>query len=236
MEPNEDRLNSFFKGMQYYLDVSREARQGLASAVANSFSIFDYLQPSENLLSRIISDLLDPRGNHGQGSTFLKSFLEQLVERKCKLPSGWETRADHAIVATETSTSINQRQKNRYSYRTTSGFRNRIENKPWANEQISQLADYRDELYRRYGGQFVLIFLCQRGRTLTSIPAVDWKKLEDHNQGAILHYSDHFLTWLVNCQEKSQADKIRHFLKDFEKFVRSTLGGESLMDDLNHVQ
>ncbi len=57
MEPTGSILESFFHGMQYYLDVSREARQALASAVAESFSVFDYLQPDENLLSRIISDL-----------------------------------------------------------------------------------------------------------------------------------------------------------------------------------
>jgi len=43
MEPTESIQESFFHGMQYYLDVSREARQALASAVAASFSVFDYL-------------------------------------------------------------------------------------------------------------------------------------------------------------------------------------------------
>lgn len=237
MEPIEIRLNSFFKGMQYYLDVSREARQGLASAVANSFSIFDYLQPNENLLSRIISDLLDPRGNHGQGSTFLKIFLEQLPERNCYLPPDWKTRADQATVFTEASTSFLSTNARRIDIRIElpPGFGIGIENKPWATEQIAQLADYRNELERRYRGQFLLIFLCQRGRTPTSITDADWKNLLDNNQGAILHYSDHFLTWLVNCQQKSQADKIRHFLSDFTKYVRLNLGGASMGEDQGDV-
>jgi hypothetical protein len=88
MEPTESKLESFFHGMQYYLDVSREARQALASAVAESFSVFDYLQPDENLLSGIIADLLDPRGNHGQSNTFLACFLQRLIALGGHLKSG----------------------------------------------------------------------------------------------------------------------------------------------------
>lgn len=182
--------------------------------------------------------MLDPRGNHGQGSIFLKCFLEELVKKKCDLPLDWETRVDHGTVTTEACTSFLSTNARRIDIRIELGqdFGIGIENKPWAIEQTAQLADYWNELDRRYRGQFVLIFLCQRGRIPTSITDADWKALQDNRKCAILEYSVHFLTWLVNCQEKSQADKIRHFLKDFEKFVRSTLGGEIPLDDLHHAQ
>jgi hypothetical protein len=238
MEPTESILESFFHGMQYYLDVSREARQALASAVAESFSVFDYLQPDENLLSRMISDLLDPKGNHGQGSTFLLSFLQRLLAVNCTIPPDWPTRVEKATVVNEAFTSFLSNNARRIDIRIELPpfFGIGIENKPWAAEQIAQLADYRAELDRRYQGQFVLVFLCQQGRTPASIPAAEWMDLRHSGRGAILSYSDDFLTWLLDCQQRSQADKIRHFLSDFARYVRSNLGGASVEEDQDNVQ
>jgi hypothetical protein len=238
MEPTESILESFFHGMQYYLDVSREARQALASAVAESFSVFDYLQPDENLLSRMISELLDPKGNHGQGSTFLLSFLQRLLAVNCTIPPDWPTRLEKATVVNEASTSFLSNNARRIDIRIELPpfFGIGIENKPWAAEQVAQLADYRAELDRRYQGQFVLVFLCQQGRTPASIPAAEWMDLRHSGRGAILNYSDDFLTWLLDCQQRSQADKIRHFLSDFARYVRSNLGGASVGEDQDDVQ
>jgi hypothetical protein len=216
MKPTQSILESFFHSMEYYLDVSREARQALASAVAASFSIFDYLQPNELLLSRIIADLLDPQGNHGQGSTFLVCFLQRLLAVNCTLPPDWLTRADKATVVNEAATSFlaNNARSIDIRIELPPFFGIGIENKPWTVEQVAQLADYRVELDRRYQGQFVLVFLCQQGRTPESIPDAEWMDLQCSGRGALLSYSNDFLTWLVECQQRSQADKIRHFLSD----------------------
>ncbi len=238
MEPTGSILESFFHGMQYYLDVSREARQALASAVAESFSVFDYLQPDENLLSRIISDLLDPKGNHGQGNTFLVCFLQRLIAVNCTIPPDWPTRVDKATVVNEASTSFLSNNARRIDIRIELPplFGIGVENKPWAAEQIAQLADYRAELDRRYEGQFVLVFLCQQGRTPASIPAAEWMDLQRSGRCAVLGYSDDFLTWLLDCHRRSQADKVRHFLSDFARYVRSNLGGASVGEDQDDVQ
>ncbi len=238
MEPTESILESFFHGMHYYLDVSREARQALASAVAASFSVFDYLQPDENLLSRLISDLLDPKGNHGQGSAFLVCFLQRLIAVNCTIPPDWLTRVDKATVVNEASTSFLSNNARRIDIRIElpPRFGIGVENKPWAAEQIAQLSDYRVELDRRYQGQFVLVFLCQQGRTPESIPDGEWMDLRRSGRGAILGYSDDFLTWLLDCHRRSQADKIRHFLNDFARYVQSNLGGASVGEDQDDVQ
>lgn len=237
MELTESRLESFFHGMQYYLDVSREARQALASAVATSFSVFDYLQPDENLLSRIISDLLDPKGNHGQGSTFLVCFLQRLAIN-CTIPPDWLTRVEKATVVNEASTSFLVNNARRIDIRIELPplFGIGVENKPWAAEQSVQLADYRAELDWRYRGQFVLVFLCQQGRTPASIPVGAWKDLCRSGRGAILSYSGDLLTWLLDCQQRSQADKVRHFLGDFARYVRSNLGGADGEEEQDDVQ
>jgi hypothetical protein len=238
MESTESKLESFFHGMQYYLDVSREARQALASAVAESFSVFDYLQPDENLLSRIIADLLDPKGNHGQASTFLACFLERLIALKCTIPPDWPARVDKATVVNEASTSFLSNSARRIDIRIELPplFGIGVENKPWAAEQMAQLADYRAELDRRYQGQFVIVFLCQWGRTPESIPDAEWMDLRRSGRCALLRYSDDFLTWISDCHRRTQADKVRHFLSDFARYVRSNLGGTGVGEDQDDVQ
>lgn len=229
MKPSESIMEAFFHGMQFYVDVSREARQALASAVAESFSFFDYLQTDENLLSRIIADLLNPKGNHGQGSTFLVCFLQRLIDGECKcvLPTDWLTRVDKALVINEAATSFLLNTMRRIDIRIElpPDFGIGIENKPWAVEQNSQLTDYCTELNRRYMGQFVLVFLCQQGRKPESILEGDWFKLQHSGKGVSLGYTNEFLQWLLDCHQKCKADKVRHFIYDFTKYVRFNLGG-----------
>ena len=47
----------------------------------------------------------------------------------------------------------------------------------------------------------------------------------------MLGYSDGLLMWLLECQKNSQADKVRHFLNDFVKYVRSNLDGSSVWEE-----
>ena len=45
---------------------------------SNEFSVFQYIDFHEVLMSTIFKDLLNPRGKHGQGSLFLDEFLHQI--------------------------------------------------------------------------------------------------------------------------------------------------------------
>jgi hypothetical protein len=128
MEPTESLLETFFHDLQYSLDVSREARK----AVADEFCVFDYLRPAETPLSRMIADLLDPRGNHGQGSTFLVCFMQRLQALGCTMPPDWLTRVEQATVDNEAETSFLANNARRIDIRIDlpPGFGIGIENKP----------------------------------------------------------------------------------------------------------
>jgi hypothetical protein len=231
MQPTE--LGPFFRGLEYYLDVSRQARQSLAQYVAPSFSVFDYLQPDEVRLSKIIADLMNPKGNHGQGATFLTCFMERLIADNCKIPEGWQERLDRARIVTEASTSFMSNSSRRIDIRIELPpfFGIGIENKPWALEQRDQLSDYVRELERRYSDQFVIVFLCQKGRTPQSIATGDWERLQQSGKCVRLNYSGGFLAWLNDCYQRTQADKVRHFLNDFSRYVQSDLGGTEEDED-----
>ena len=47
----------------------------MAHRIASRFNVFDYLRDDELGLSRVLADLLDPAGPHGQKTLFLRSFL-----------------------------------------------------------------------------------------------------------------------------------------------------------------
>jgi hypothetical protein len=233
-----DKLASFFHALQYYLQVSREARQSLESAIAESFNVFDYLQRDENGLSRIIADLLDPKGKHGQGSTFLAAFLEQLAEARCTIPSYSHADLEAASVVKEAPTSFLPDAARRIDIRVDlpQGFGIAIENKPWAGEQAGQLADYSKELEKRYNGGFILVFLCQRGRKRESISDEEWSELRQSGKCATLHYTGEFLKWLSECRMRAEADKVRHFIKDFMRYIESNLSGVEQEEEENNVQ
>lgn len=62
---NYNQLSSFFEGLDYYLHVSREAQERLDLQLASRFSVFDYISISENKISEVLADLLNPKGKHG---------------------------------------------------------------------------------------------------------------------------------------------------------------------------
>ncbi len=237
MEITDGMLNTFFEGLRYYIDVSREARKILSRSVASSFNVFDYLNPDENLLSQIIADLLNPNGSHGQDNIFISAFLAKLHKVGCKLPKNWHSFTE-ANVVNEASTSFISNTARRIDIRIElpGPFGIGIENKPWAEEQEAQLADYRKELERRYKGNFVLVFLCQRGRLPISIKDTELSELKENGMAAVLNYSDEFLSWLQDCIKLTEADKVRHFLKDFLRYVETKLSGNIQKEDQNHVQ
>ena len=54
------------------------ARQRYAKQLSPDFSVFNYIYTDEMMLSRIIADLLNPTGEHAQGTVFLSLFLKTL--------------------------------------------------------------------------------------------------------------------------------------------------------------
>src|SRR4051812_49772316 len=71
---------------------------------APRLSAFQLLAPNENALSRVIADLLDCRGSHGQGELFLNHFLEE-----AKLPTVGPRDTRHVKVTKEFLTDDSRR-------------------------------------------------------------------------------------------------------------------------------
>ena len=77
-------------------------RQLVEPQLASEFNVLLYARTDEMGLSKILADLLDPKGPHGQGDGFLKCFLKQYWPER-----DWPDQASigaHVNVRTEAAT------------------------------------------------------------------------------------------------------------------------------------
>ena len=115
-------------GIRYLEAVNR----GAELYEAPQLSFLARIRPKEPEVSRIIGDLLDPRGTHGQGPLFLNALLGSLERTRVG-------RQDPVSVVVEASTEANRRID---IVVTTPTDVVGIENKRGARESANQLKDY----------------------------------------------------------------------------------------------
>jgi hypothetical protein len=191
--------------------VAEDARN---RETAEKFSPFQYIWLNENMSSRIIADLLNPAGTHGQGRFFLDKFLEL-----CELGNDFFSREEEISVECEAMTySITNSLRRIDILLTCPGHALAIENKIWASDQREQLLDYLHHLKRTTQNVFRLVYLAPAGR---SLPEDNLAKF----QGTF-----HVVKWqallecLRQCKEHVKAKKLRFFLGDFIHAMNKILG------------
>ena len=172
-----------------HLHAARAVERELDRHLARRFNVFRYLRDDELGLSRIIADLLDPTGEHGQGTIFLEAMLELLgvapeagdsVRSGRDVPGGrtaaptWRERfarlrstaGDKIRVVLERGGLPGRRRIDiTVDIPTDDGmFCLAFENKPYADDQHGQCSDYLKFLDRVYSGRFLLVYLPPRYR------------------------------------------------------------------------
>lgn len=214
-------LDSFFHDIGYRLKIANDTKKLLDKRLASSFSLFPYITPNENLISKIIRDLLDPNGNHGQSDIFLQKFLEVIGK------SDLYEMGDQANIRTEERTTSIENDKRRIDIlieikrngQTHTGIA--IENKPWATDQNKQIDDYVDHIRNRHPNYYI-VYLTPNGR---EPPEYSAAKTKTNNKEALLliSYEHHITFWLDACHKESQAEYVRQFLFDFSKYCQHKL-------------
>ncbi len=68
----------FFAELAPRLETARALEVELDRHLARRFNVLDYVRTDELGLSKILADLFDPKGHHGQGTLFLQCFMEGL--------------------------------------------------------------------------------------------------------------------------------------------------------------
>ncbi len=212
------KLDAFFHDIGYRLKIAQDTKKLLDKRLASSFSLFPYIAPDENMISKIIRDLLDPNSNHGQGDIFLQKFLGTIGK-----PELYES-GDHACIRTEECTTNIENNKRRIDIlieikrngQLHAGIA--IENKPWATDQPNQIDNYTDHIKQRHPNYYI-VYLTLDGREPPDHSAIK-TKTEEKEKLITMSYKDDIAAWLETCHKESQAEYVRQFLLDFSNYCR----------------
>lgn len=213
----QDEWRSFFAAARIVTSATERAEQLLRLHTGSGFNTFDWIEPTENRLSDILRDLLDPRGDHGQGDVFLRLALEKIVPLR---NGAFPVRFDRCVVAREAHTRNGRRLDLLLDF---GNMAIGIENKPFAGESPDQLNDYASYLSDRFRGEYCLIFLHGPGMTAQSIAPDRREALETTGRFRSVPYMS--LTepslhhWLNGCVAACRSEKVRWFLIDFAEYV-----------------
>src|SRR5579863_809255 len=220
-------LDAYYGSLKLRLDQFEAERYKLDRSEATRFSVFDYIDPDENALSRVLSDLLDPTGKHGQGTVFLMTFLEMIgVPSEAIRPPLRVKREDPTLYSDNFGRRIDITLK-------VGDLGIGIENKPWAEEGEHQLKDYMVHLRRKYGDRYVLVYLSGDGSAPVSLGNADLAAMEAAGTLKTLAYPTHVHAWLERCCEDCKAERVRWFLRDLIQFVESKFELVELSEETN---
>ena len=216
---------SFFSALQAKRESYAEFMKLYDPSLASRFNVFDFINPDENLLSEIIAFLLDPAAEHGQGDIFLRIFLDTVQPQHLGSPTG------KVALFLEKATGTIENAQRRLDIEVAIGnFGLAIENKPWAYDQTAQIADYSQDLKNRYGDSYCLIYLSGWGEPPSeeSISRERRELLENSGHMKTLSYRD-FIGCVSLFKTHCQSEKVRHFLGDFEGYLKREFEGERVM-------
>jgi hypothetical protein len=221
-------IENLLKGVCFRVATIQEARKKFSAQLAPEFNLFDYLRDDEMGVSKIIADLLDPKGNHGQGDAFLQVFAN-------KLEHEWIVQTNDWQVVTEQQAN-GQRRIDIYMESPLGVIG--IENKPWAADQNRQLHDYADYLDNKARGtrgrKWLLIYLGNSEPSEDSISKSKREALERSGNFASITFQQ-VVEWLNACAGLTKAIVVRIFIEEFSKFVRNNINGEPDMSEENEV-
>jgi hypothetical protein len=210
----ETDLESAFEDAVERIFRWRSNRDAHRKRTAEGFSVFDFIDPDENVLSDVLRFFLNPRGSHAQGTLFLTHFLRRLFGREISAPG----RVD---VAREAVTYLIPNCLRRIDLLlTSSNFVVGIENKKFSGEGRKQVHDYCMHL-EKYSGraQWCLVFLTPTGVGASSIAKRIASERKKEEQLRAWSWEKDIALWLEECRDSAVPEKIRHFIEDFLAYI-----------------
>ena len=238
-EVSERELERFFAEVAPRLETAQTLDDELDRQLARRFNVFRYLRTDEMGFSRMVADLLDPAGDHGQGAAFLKLLTEKLEFAQDVNPS------DLGNAKVQTERQIDGRRRIDIVIEIDSEHCLAIENKSnFAGDQERQVADDLDWLKRSYRSS-LLIYLSPAGdgpteksvaretieeigktmpRRLVIMPCDQGETSSDALFDNLrLQFS--LVDWLADCRRNCDVDRLRWYLRETETYCRQRYGG-----------
>lgn len=238
---DRDRYGRFFTALGARMEGARAVERELDRLLARSFNALDYLRTDELGLSRVIGDLLDPGGTHGQGTCFLARFGDLVGSDRW--PSSQSVRYDGFDVHVLRERTTDGGGRLDISVELRSSGREpacvAFENKPYAADSEAQVADYLAFLKRHYPKRYLLIYLTEHGGPPSerSLPRAACKdglaimsfcprdETGEYEESFPLRLPFSLTDWLRECRQICDAERLRWFLGEVETFCHKTFGG-----------
>ena len=235
----QQELERFFAEVAPRLDTAQTLDDELDRQLARRFNVFRYLRTDETGFSKMIADLLDPAGDHGQGAAFLKLLTDKLDFAKGVNLDDAEVRTERQIGGGRLDIAVEIDGSHCLA----------IENKSNnAGDQEGQVKDYLRWLKRQYRHS-LLIYLSPTGYgpSEASVNAKAVRRLametpkrfvimpcdasnapEDGFDSLRLPFS--LVDWLADCRRNCDVDRLRWYLRETETYCRQTYGGHTVTD------
>jgi len=217
-----DKALAFLDAMVPVLHAAEHSDALLRRRLGVAFHIARYAAKDEISLNRIVADLLSPQGFHGQGSAFLKLFIETLTERvRFDEAEKWRVVPSHRTV--------NGRYVDLAIFR-WNDVAIYLECKPWAEEGQEQLGDYAKDLLKRTEAEKILAFAPgDSEREPETLPREVREKLGDRYTKIPFQRAGagpSIVEWLERCAEVCEASNVRLFIDDLRDFLGAEFGDE----------
>jgi hypothetical protein len=189
----QSELAHFFSSVNHRVELAETQQRRIDKRRATGFNVFHLIEPDENKLSDILADLLDPKGDHGQGDLFLRLLFKQLgLNSTAKL-------TQHATVQREAPTHGILKYRRRMDVFVEAGALLAIENKVDTLDQKDQVKHYLEHLQfctRGNGKKSVLIYLARNRQRPMSIDLALFEEAKVCGRLRCWSYEDDLHEWL----------------------------------------
>ena len=221
---NEIDIKNFFSLAETKIKLTEQVKSYYGKEIAPNFNSFDFWWIDENKVSSIISFFLNPNETHEHGDIYLRHFLQ-----KFELDFFQFSENDKVNVQCEYSTDKGRRidiviNKNNFEQVIA------IENKIYIGtaDQQNQITDYLDFLARKTKNNYCLIYLSPQGKEISnlSISTEERENSLNNNKLKVLSYEEQMIECLNEFGNLTQNNRVKSFLKDFEKKLRKMYMGE----------
>lgn len=234
-----DKLKTLLNDVIRKTDALKTAQALYSRQLAPNFNTFNFVNTDELGLSRILADLLNPKGSHSQQGVFLQLFIEHCLpiisDAKQEKWRPFIENIEHTKIFIEEIASASNTARRMDIYLECKIADNSygicIENKPYASDQFEQLKDYANELENRNLTQWHLVYINENADTPSehSINSKDLEALKEENQFSALKFSG-LIDWLKACQVECQNQSVTEFLAQLIKFIQKQFMG---VEDMN---
>jgi hypothetical protein len=224
-----EQLRAILAARRRQLDSDR-------ARLAPDFNALQFLRTDEYGLSAIIRELLDPRGTHGQGASFLELFAkEHLADWKIE-PAALGSAEPRLEESTRHIEASRRRIDICLQWQDSIvGIENKLH---CAQEQEGQVEAYLEHLGKECS-HHRLIYLTRDGSIPSekSIPAsgrVAALAADGPPTLRCIGAAD-LAKWVDRCAHVCEAERVRAFLHDVSDYIRTELLGEERMEEQRPV-